>query len=171
MPIDNAAEQFYLVDKNDQVLGSISRKEAHADKTKIHRAVTILLFNAQHELLLQQRSVTKDTSPGAWDVSTCGHVTFGQTYQEAALREMAEEIGVSAPVNFVGKVLVELPSETEFVCLYETHLDNPKIAIDTEEVAQTMWLPMNQLAEFIHAHDFSPISRIVLKKLKYLPED
>lgn len=44
---------------------------------------------------MQQRSFTKDTNPGKWDISVAGHVSAGQTPLEASVREINEEVGIS----------------------------------------------------------------------------
>lgn len=169
MPQDNQAELFYLVDEHDQVIGSVPRHVAHSDPSQIHRAVTILLLNSQDEVLLQQRSLTKDTCPGFWDISTSGHVTYGQTYDQAATKELEEEVGIQANLQTVGKVLVRVPTESEYVMLYLGHTTQTKIQFDSTEVATTQWLPFGELTHFIDTHDFAPISKSVLTQLGYLP--
>ncbi len=79
MPHDNQEELFTHVDSNDNVLGSVTRRQAHQDPTLIHRAVDVLVFNDQNEILLQKRSHHKDTNPGTWTISASGHVTYPQT--------------------------------------------------------------------------------------------
>jgi isopentenyldiphosphate isomerase len=46
------------------------------------------------ELVLQRRARTKDTHPGAWDVSAAGHYRPGEAL-EGGLRELQEELGLS----------------------------------------------------------------------------
>ena len=64
MPLDDPNELFYLVDVNDEVIGSIKRSEAHGDKTKIHRAVYVLVTNDNNQMLFQRRSLKKDLYAG-----------------------------------------------------------------------------------------------------------
>ncbi len=45
-------------------------------------------------MLLQKRSAHVRSGAGKWDDSVAGHVDEGETYLEAATRELAEEIGV-----------------------------------------------------------------------------
>ena len=49
-------------------------------------------------VLFQQRSMTKDTWPGAFDVAVGGHVRFGETLEES-VREAEEEIGLRLRLN------------------------------------------------------------------------
>ena len=81
-------------DDDGQILGAIARSRVHGNPDLIHRAVHILVLSPDGLLLLQKRSMQKDTQPGKWDTSVGGHVGFGQSYEEAALREAEEELGV-----------------------------------------------------------------------------
>jgi isopentenyl-diphosphate Delta-isomerase len=88
----SSPEILVLVDDNDNVLGTDTRENCHAGKGKRHRAYTALMFH-DGRLLLQQRSAKKLLWPGAWDVSYTSHVYPGETYQEAASRRAAQELG------------------------------------------------------------------------------
>src|SRR5699024_11690013 len=48
------------------------------------------------DLLLQKRSLRKDSNPGCYDISSAGHVAAGDAYLPAALRELEEELGIRA---------------------------------------------------------------------------
>src|ERR1043165_10232192 len=53
-----------------------------------------ILRRGGREVLLQQRSMRKDTFPGCWDAAAAGHWRFGEKPREAA-REIAEELGIA----------------------------------------------------------------------------
>ena len=58
------------------------------------------------EVLLQKRSATKDSNPGCYDISSAGHLASGDPPLEGALRELQEELGISAraeDLHYVGK--------------------------------------------------------------------
>ena len=92
--LDNQKEVFIVVDKEDNQIAYRSRYDCHHDKTLIHRVVGIIITNDQNKMLLQKRSMIKDMYPGFYTITASGHETNGQSYEEAAHREMAEEIGV-----------------------------------------------------------------------------
>ncbi len=77
------------VDENDNVLGEISREQAH-DKNMLHRVAAIFLLNDRGEILVNERA--KD---GYLDHSSAGHVEVGESYLIAAKRELEEELGVA----------------------------------------------------------------------------
>jgi isopentenyl-diphosphate delta-isomerase type 1 len=169
MPLDNQAELFYWVNENDQVLGSISRKAAHADRSKIHRSVFIILQNDQQEVLLQKRSLKKDTHPGKWTVAASGHVTFGQTYDEAAYRELAEEIGVhGVELKLVKKHYFAMQNEQEIASIYTGHFNEIPTNIDADEVSEVRWLTLSQLQEWFSKDALTPMAGKLLVLLGYI---
>jgi isopentenyldiphosphate isomerase len=96
MPLPNPLELLTRVTDDDTtVLGPVERHLVHGNPDLVHRAAHVLVLHPDDgTLLLQKRSMLKDTEPGKWDTSVGGHVSFGQSYEEAALRETAEELGL-----------------------------------------------------------------------------
>lgn len=104
---DDEAEILAVVDEDDERVDEAPRGTVHDDELR-HRAVHVLLSDEQGSLWLQKRSQTKRTSPSRWTSSASGHVPTGEDPREAAQREIAEELGVEAPVlTFVGRTYVE----------------------------------------------------------------
>jgi isopentenyl-diphosphate Delta-isomerase len=168
MPLDDQTELFYLVDENDNELESVPRAEAHADRTKIHRSVQIVLSNAAGQVLLQKRSMNKDKHPGKWTVSASGHVTYGQSYQEAAIRELAEELGVSCKLSFVSKSLNVGKTEQEYAAIFVGECEETPTKIDKSELDEVKWFSRDELARFCQQEKLTFTAENTLKKLKYL---
>jgi isopentenyl-diphosphate delta-isomerase type 1 len=169
MPVDDPQEMFFWVDEEDNVLGKISREEAHNGSNKIHRTVGVLVFNEENHLLLQQRSLKKDLDPGMWTISAGGHVQYGQSYDNAAKQELLEEIGLKAKLDFIGKFLVTTPVQKEWVQMYRTFVSNDQtFHTDENEVEKVMWLPKSELKEFIQKNPFSSWAAEILERTTYL---
>src|ERR1039457_539455 len=109
-------EIFDVVNERDEVVGQNTRREVHA-RGLWHRAVHVLVFNAHGEVFLQKRSMKKDRQPGAWDSSCSGHVDSGENYDETAVRELREELGlrVSASLPKLFKIDACAETDAEFV--------------------------------------------------------
>ncbi|MGI8891483.1 MAG: 16S rRNA (adenine(1518)-N(6)/adenine(1519)-N(6))-dimethyltransferase RsmA, partial [Chthoniobacterales bacterium] len=118
------AELFSVVDEKDQVIGSAPRREVHGNNSR-HRAVHLFIFNAAGELLLQKRSRWKDRHPLVWDSSAAGHVGVGEDYSATAQRELEEELGVAARLNFVAKLPASERTGWEFIELYRGEQEGP----------------------------------------------
>jgi len=88
-----ADEIVTIVDEHNKVLGAVPRREMRA-KNLPHRSTYILVFNAQGELYVQKRTMTKDVFPGYYDSAAGGVVLAGESYEQGAVRELAEEMGI-----------------------------------------------------------------------------
>jgi isopentenyl-diphosphate delta-isomerase len=88
------AEMLDVVDQSDNVVGQADRKECHKNFLR-HRAVQIFVFDPAGSIFVQKRSRKKDVFPGLYEVSCSGHVHAGEAYTQAAVRELAEELGVT----------------------------------------------------------------------------
>ena len=83
-----------IVNDRDEPVGSATKQEAW-QKGLWHRVVRIMLDDGKGSILLQHRSPTKDIYPNCWDNSSAGHVDAGETYIDAAYRELREELGLT----------------------------------------------------------------------------
>ena len=96
MTAQDLDEPFDLCDQDGNLLGSVkSRREVHRDGDW-HRALhlwVILRGEGDPRVVLQRRSLAKDTHPGLVDVSVAGHLRAGESEGDA-LREADEEIGL-----------------------------------------------------------------------------
>lgn len=122
---DNPDEIFDLIDANDHVIGRVRRGDAHRDPSLLHRSVQVLIFSSDDRLLLQHRSQSKDLFPGYYSASASGHVDSGEDYVTAASRETKEELDVSPPLTYLGKILVHSDMETEMTALFLARSDGP----------------------------------------------
>jgi len=95
-------EKVVLVDENDRELGTMEKMEAHRSGT-LHRAFSVLVFNSQGELLIQQRAETKYHSAGLWTNACCSHPRPEESIQLASARRLREEMGIDANPEFLYK--------------------------------------------------------------------
>jgi len=100
-------EKCLLVDSNDIVTGNISKFDCHYAEGSLHRAFSVLIFDSEGKLLIQQRSSEKITFPGVWANSCCSHPLDidGENQdavdgvKEAARRKLEQELGISRNVT------------------------------------------------------------------------
>ena len=123
MPDEDALE---IVDDADRVIGKASRTRCHGDPSLVHRAAHVLVFNHQDELLLQKRADDKLIQPGRWDSSVGGHLDPGESYRQAAIREMGEELGlVDVPLTLMYHSTIRNKIESENVATFFARHDGP----------------------------------------------
>ncbi len=119
-------EYFEIVDDQDRVIGRALRSACHGNPALVHRVAHVLVFNRDGALLLQKRSRNKDIQPGRWDTSVGGHLDPGEDYRQAAVREMAEELGVTGvPLTFLYHSRIRNDIESENVATFLTRHDGP----------------------------------------------
>jgi len=121
-------EQFIVVNENDEIVGYKTRFECHHNRTYIHRAVDVALFNQEGKLIFQKRSTQKDLYPGYFTLSSTGHVSKGEMYEQAAARELKEEMGVEhILLKRISTFLVPAKSEIEMITLFTGSHNGPYI--------------------------------------------
>ncbi len=99
-------EYLDVVDESDQVISQAAYTDIYR-KLLTHRIVHILIFNDKGEMAIQKRSKYKSFMPNAWSTAVGGHVRSGETYEQAALREFREELGLEVPIQFLYKDFYE----------------------------------------------------------------
>ena len=92
-------EIFDIIDTQGNPTGeTVTREKAHAEGIP-HRTAHIWIIREKYgrtEVLLQKRSMNKDSFPGKFDTSSAGHIQAGDEPLESALRELGEELGIQA---------------------------------------------------------------------------
>jgi isopentenyl-diphosphate delta-isomerase len=166
---DNQSEVFDIVDEQDHVVGTALRRQVHTNKSLIHRSIAIAVFNKKGEILMQQRSETKDTNPLQWTVSCSGHVGTGDTYEDAARRELEEELGIIVPLTQVKKYLVGYTAETEMTMLYKAFYDGP-FSFNVVEIKQIQFFSSVILRNIIQSNsiEISLSGRLALQHLRII---
>ncbi len=94
----------------------ISKSEAHKNNI-CHGISVVALIDKDGKLLIQKRAMSKKNEPGKWDLSAAGHIDAGETPENAAIREMYEEINIKI--------------EKEDLTMIDTYLCKIKLDEDT----------------------------------------
>ncbi len=124
---DPLTEVFEIVDEQDRVIGTAPRRQCHGDPSLVHRTAHVVVWSGDGRMLLQKRSALKDIQPGKWDTAVGGHLHRGESYEEAARREMAEEIGVDRwlPLRHLFDARIRNRVEAENVRVFGLVHDGP----------------------------------------------
>ena len=88
-----------LVDETGKAIGAAEKLEVHQDGGRLHLAFSILVFNAEGELLLQRRAAHKYHFGGLWSNTCCGHPEPGEEVVTAGERRLGEELGFHVPLR------------------------------------------------------------------------
>lgn len=157
MTLINPPEWFPVVDEEGNTIYQAPRSLCHDGKSRLlHPVVHLHLFNDRQELFLQKRALTKDLLPGYWDTSVGGHISPGESVEEAVKREAKEELGLSDLVyRFNRKYIWESPLERELVYSF-TGITEETPVIDNNEIDEGRFWPLKEIEENLKRDIFTP---------------
>ncbi len=151
-----ALEFFDVLDEDGEKTGRIKERSLVHEDGDVHGTSHIWVVRRTEEgydVLLQKRSADKDSFPGCYDISSAGHVAAGSGYLETAVREIGEELGISASKddlhfigfhkgimngNFYGRDFQN--HEISAVYVYDKPVKMENISLQKEEVEEVIWM-------------------------------
>lgn len=183
-------EYLDLCDENGLPTGTVvSRPEAHALGLRHRTAHVWILRQIQGrcQILLQKRSMKKESFPGLYDASAAGHIAAGDEPRTAMLRELAEELGIYAkPEQLIplGKFSCQYEeifqgtlfrdNEVRWAFLYTEFVNTENLQLQSEEVERVDWFDLQEVREEIrHSRDRICVTEtgldLLLSYLKHHP--
>ena len=102
----SADELVDIVDENDNWVRTTTRADMRKNRLR-HRGVFVAVLTTDLRLVIHQRSPLKDIWPSYWDIAAGGVVAAGESYEASAMRELAEELGIEAPLTELGRSYYE----------------------------------------------------------------
>jgi isopentenyl-diphosphate delta-isomerase len=153
------AEAVELVSEAGIPLGVSTVDLAHRPPGLLHRAFSVLLFDASGRLLLQRRAAGKTRFALHWANACCGHPAPGEPVTVAAARRLREELGLDGiDLTEIGVYRyraadadadrVEHEFDHVMVGSFPAGL---RIAPDPQEVADLRWVAPDRLAATLAA--------------------
>lgn len=152
------SEYFDIVDENGIPCGgTVSRQTAH-EKGIRHRTAHVWVVSCQGgwQILLQKRSMGKESYPGEYDTSAAGHIGAGDDPLLSACRELYEELGIKASYEdmiFIGTFTNKYEqvfhghmfrdNEVSFVYVYRREIALSDLVLQEEEVESVRWFDLD----------------------------
>jgi 8-oxo-dGTP pyrophosphatase MutT (NUDIX family) len=153
-----------VVDTDDAVIGTVRRAVMRRDRLR-HRVTFVVVRACDGRILVHRRSDAKDVWPGRWDLAVGGVVTAGESYDVAAVRELAEEVGVSGvALTPLGAGRYEDDDVRIVARLYEAVCDGPFTFADGE-VVEACFVTLDELHDRLAVDSFVPDSVALLVPL------
>jgi NTP pyrophosphohydrolases containing a Zn-finger, probably nucleic-acid-binding len=146
-------ELLDIVDVNDNVIGQQYRAEVYAQKTSNFRVINAFLINSQKQVWIPRRSAHKKLFPLCLDTSVGGHVSAGETYDQAFARETQEEINVDISqmcYKFLAKLTPQQYPVSAFMHVYAIFTDQAP-AYNTDDFIGADWYSIADLQALLKA--------------------
>ena len=162
-------EKVVLVNKKDEVIGSMEKIEAH-EKALLHRAFSVFVINKNNELMLQRRALGKYHSPGLWTNTCCSHPRVNESYADGAHRRLVEEMGFDCELKDMFSFIYKAPfdnglTEHELDHVFVGYCETEPI-INTEEVDSWKWIAIDDLKKDMASNpeDYTVWFRIIFEQ-------
>lgn len=136
------------------------------DKDTYHLIVHICIFNSKGEMLIQQRQPFKKGWSNMWDLTVGGSATAGDTSQDAAERELFEEIGLKLDFKDT-RPHITINDDTVFNDIYivEKDIDVEELKLQYEEVKAVKWATKEEIFKMIDNEEFIPYLKSFIQLL------
>lgn len=140
-------------------LGTAPRSRVHTPNTPLHLAFSCYLFDSAGQVLLTRRALSKQTWPGVWTNSFCGHPRWGERPVDAVARRGLTELGVRPErircvlPDFRYRAVDDSGVEENEVCpVFIGWLPNDaRLNLDPDECAAYQWVSWPQLSAAVAA--------------------
>ncbi len=158
-------EWLDVVDKNGEPTGEIvERSKAHREGIWHRTSHVWMVRKKDHriEVLVQKRSADKDAYPGCYDTSSAGHIPVGCSYEESAIRELKEELGVTAREEdlhlcgrrtvyhdevFYGQPFIDRQISNVYVIWFDREAED--FHIQEEELESVRWMELGECIRMV----------------------
>ena len=138
-------------------------------KNLYHLVVHVCIFNAKNQMLIQQRQSFKEGWPNMWDVTVGGSAMIGENSRQAAMREVAEELGLKIDLEKTPPVITKYFSEGfDDIYILEKEIDISDLKLQYEEVQAIKWAGIEEILDMIGLKKFIPYDESLIQFLFHL---
>lgn len=152
----SARELVDVIDDDGDVARVVTRAEMRAGRLR-HRCTFVLVRSTRGEVLIHRRADHKDMWPGRWDTTCGGVVAAGEEWEAAARRELAEELGIVAELEYVGGGAYRDRDVDEIAEIWQVVHDGPFEFTD-DEVVEARFVTLDELRTRLSVDSFVPDS-------------
>lgn len=141
-------EYVVLVDDDDRQICTVEKLDAHRTGA-LHRAFSIVIWNSDGRMLLQQRALNKYHSAGLWTNTCCGHPRPGEDIAHAAARRLSEEMGMTTPLSPLGTIRYRAAFDNGLIEHEIVHVfrgrDDGAVTPNPDEAAGYAWRTLEEV--------------------------
>ncbi|WDF05697.1 NUDIX hydrolase [Shouchella hunanensis] len=159
-------EKWDLYDRHRTKLEKQIMRGDPMELDEFHLVVHVCIFNSEGDMLIQQRQPFKHGWPNLWDITCGGSAVAGDTSQQAASRELFEELGISYDFRTIRPhFTINFDRGYDDYYLIEHGIDLTKLVLQTEEVKAAKWASKEEILKLIQKNEFFPYYESILSFL------
>jgi predicted amidohydrolase/isopentenyldiphosphate isomerase len=162
-PVDPGDELVEVLDADGQVTSVVTRRQMRVGRLR-HRCTFVVVRSTAGEVLVHRRSPHKDLWPDRWDLCCGGVVAAGEGWEAAAVRELAEELGVVVEPEDLGEATYTDEDVDEVARIWSVTHDGP-FAFSDGEVVEARFVSLDELGEMLLVEPFVADSAAVVAPL------
>lgn len=140
-----ASNPIPKLDNENNSIGETTITEARKNGWP-RRVTRLFISNEKGEYLLQKRSAQTRIHPCVWDCSG-GHVDVGESYTQAGVREVFEELQVHVSVTEVHEPIFF--EDTFYVACCAVIDSKTNFILKEDEVVATKWVTKTELLQLL----------------------
>jgi isopentenyldiphosphate isomerase len=160
------SEMNDIVDEDDKIIGKATREKLIEEKLP-HRGAWVIVSRSNGEFVVAKRSMKKDKYQGYWGIGVAETVQSGESYEDAAIRGLKEELGIcSTNICFLFKMTYQPIEPDAFRSnnnIYGLIYDGT-ITPNKHEVSTVGYYAKNALVDFISREKIMPAARAIFEK-------
>lgn len=154
---ENEDELWDVYDINRRLTGRLHRRGDQMDEGDYHLVVHVCIFNSENQLLIQQRQPWKKGWPNMWDLSAAGSAVAGDTSQNAAEREVKEELGLVINLsNERPRFTINFPNGFDDYYMITQDVNIEELQLQEEEVQAVKWVEQQELMQMVEDGEMVP---------------
>ena len=163
---DGSGEWVDLVDQHGKTIGKAPRSQVHGNPEFLHAVVHLHIFDKKGRLFLQKRAANKDLYPNYWDTAVGGHMSSGESLEQALIRETKEELGIlSDSAQLIYRYIMRNAHESELVYTFRMKSDGP-FELNQDEISEGRFWTLFEIEKFLGQNVFTPNFEQEFKMLK-----
>ena len=150
-------EEFSIYDVHQQPTGRSGVRGRPLCPGEYRVVVTVLIFNSNKELLIQQRAGTKEHWPSLWDFTAGGQVLKNEVIHKGAERELFEELGIEVNLsNHPVRLVCSFEEGWDYYYFLEKEIEINDLILQKEEVSRVKWVSETEYLNLLESGTFIP---------------
>lgn len=159
-------EEWDLYDKYRVKMGKVVERGKTFNPGEFHLVIHVCIINSNNQLLIQQRQPFKEGWENMWDLTVGGSAHAGETSNQAAERELFEEIGYKADLSNIRPVFtVNFNRGFDDYYVVKADINLEKLSLQEAEVKSVKWAYKDEIIKLISVGEFIPYHLSVIKMI------